>query len=519
MDLKTSFTSWCIHNYFSICSIFPLLLNNLIACCKSKEDCGWNSSCVNSTCSCPDDYKLCNNNRDCAHRNCSSIADCLECLDTDTCTRCAYFIEESTHKCLTTCTGEAKVVHNGSIEGTVCTASNSKSNNLEIIIGVVVGVCSGLVLFVIFVIAFCCHMKRKRGNVNLQQRCYQEGMLAGKIKQVSLFDNNGFESEDDLYNSVVDKDAYLLELDKLRPHASTLLIILNSIRRKVRAMDPSDARIPTYKGVIHQLCRVLVLMHKKDPVLSVPSDAMGLLEWATQMLEDHRMETQENLYFGGVTQSSTNKISYIDVPVQQQQQRPAPSQNCYATPKIQHNPQSPRFLHTFTPSQLSSQSFLSDAGYYSSVPVPVDIGPSSPKFKSVQSSSQPNTLTQSYEIPWDVKLKADSLNTLNCSGSDVTMGYFANGRYYDPAPRNLRHLQQHKPKHKSEIYAPASSYSDRSNTRFSTFVKETSVDISLSLSGSSDTSGEEEDGEDYMKNENEDEFPFDPKDLTEPVDV
>lgn len=40
------------------------------------------------------------------------------------------------------------------------------------------------------------------------------------------------------------------------------------------------------------------------------------------------------------------------------------------------------------------------------------------------------------------------------------MGYFANGRYYDPSPA------------KSEIYAPASSYSDRENRVMSTFISD-----------------------------------------------
>ncbi|KAK3598868.1 hypothetical protein CHS0354_008616 [Potamilus streckersoni] len=174
--------------------LLNVIIPRIVSCCQSAKDCGRMSSCENSTCSCPNGYKL-HNERDCANSNCINITDCLECSDADTCKRCAYFIEESTQKCLTTCAGEAKVVYKGDIEGTVCTASNSKSNNMEIIIGVVVGVSSGLVLFAIFVIAFCCHMKRKRGNVNLQQRHYQEGMLAGKIKQVSVFDNNGFDSD------------------------------------------------------------------------------------------------------------------------------------------------------------------------------------------------------------------------------------------------------------------------------------------------------------------------------------
>ena len=77
-----------------------------------------------------------------------------------------------------------------------------------------------------------------------------------------------------------------------------------------------------------------------------------------------------------------------------------------------------------------------------------------------RSVSQNNSLKRDYEIPWDLKkYNSDSLTTLNCSGSDLTMGYFANGRFYDPSPRQpVVNAEQQQ-----EIYAPASSYSDRSN--------------------------------------------------------
>lgn len=113
----------------------------------------------------------------------------------------------------------------------------------------------------------------------------------------------------------------------------------------------------------------------------------------------------------------------------------------------------------------------SNTSYYSSVPVPVDLDNS---YRNHVSVSQNNTLQSTskeslkrqYEIPWDLKKYSDSRSTLNCSGSDLTMGYFANGRFYDPTPRQ-QCVQIEKP---SEIYAPASSYSDRSNPAiFSTF--------------------------------------------------
>ena len=44
--------------------------------------------------------------------------------------------------------------------------------------------------------------------------------------------------------------------------------------------------------MIHQLCRVLVLLHRKETGPSIPSDALGLMEWAQQMLEDHRQQQE-----------------------------------------------------------------------------------------------------------------------------------------------------------------------------------------------------------------------------------
>ena len=53
--------------------------------------------------------------------------------------------------------------------------------------------------------------------------------------------------EPSLVHNLIDRDVYLQELDKLKPHAHTLLTMLNEIRHKLRAMDPTDPRVPTYK--------------------------------------------------------------------------------------------------------------------------------------------------------------------------------------------------------------------------------------------------------------------------------
>jgi len=35
-----------------------------------------------------------------------------------------------------------------------------------------------------------------------------------------------------------------------------------------------------------------VLIHKKDPGASIPSDALGLMEWAHQMIEDKQSDVE-----------------------------------------------------------------------------------------------------------------------------------------------------------------------------------------------------------------------------------
>ena len=53
--------------------------------------------------------------------------------------------------------------------------------------------------------------------------------------------------EPSLVHNLIDRDVYVSEIDKLKPHAHTLLMMLNEIRHKLRAMDKTDPRVPTYK--------------------------------------------------------------------------------------------------------------------------------------------------------------------------------------------------------------------------------------------------------------------------------
>lgn len=160
-----------------------------------------------------------------------------------------------------------------------------------------------------------------------------------------------------------------------------------------------------------------------------------------------------------------NKISYIEVPPSTRNNNP------YATPVIKKPNPYATLNKRNSALNMSNVSNLSNTSYYSSVPVPVDLDSSAVNHVSVsQNNTMKSTtkerLKRQYEIPWDLRKVSDSFSTLNCSGSDLTMGYFANGRFYDPSPRQ----QSVKKGKQPEIYAPVSSYSDRSNPPiFSTF--------------------------------------------------
>lgn len=472
-------------------------------------NCGWMAECDNGTCKCSNNtiFTLHKNGRDCQKNSSLCPMGKLNCLDCDAnnvCVRCTNFLEETRRVCLDTCNGEAKLINEGPIQGTICKETVSNKLSLEVIIGIIAGVSFLFLVCLITFVAFCVHIRRTRRNVNLNQTHYTtDNMQVGNVKKVPMYDNQGFDidNEPSLVNNMVDREVYLREIQLLLPHAQTLLTMLNDIRHKLRAMDKSDPRVPTYKGVVHQLCRVLVIIHRKDPAVSIAADALGLMQWAHQMIEDKLLDVDATAD-DSIETSPVTKISYVEVPSTQS--------NLYATPVIkQPNPYA-------TLSKRNSTLNNSNVSYYSSVAVPVDVT-SEANSNNLISVSQASTLVKTskeslkrqYEIPWD--LKRDNIVDLNCSGSDLTMGYFMNGRFYDPSPRQPR--EKPKPDPKQSVYAPASSYSDRTNPPvFSTFAGGIPRNMSFSSqqSKSSNTSSQTDD---------EEPFPFDIKDATEPVEV
>ncbi|XP_033754477.1 uncharacterized protein LOC117337552 [Pecten maximus] len=490
---------------FSAFLFILISIHTANAACLNFQ-CGWKADCRNDTCECPAGYTLHPNQRDCKTAVCVG-EDCLECDSEKKCQRCTHFLSEQSRECLEKCNGEAKIILSGELQGSVCTEVKSDESNLDIIIGIAAGVSAAIILCLIMGIIVYCHLRKNRQKIDLQQQKYKaENMQLGKLTAIPTYDNKAYEPDVDILRArlsgVVDRDQYQVEYEKLLPQAEILLMLLNQIRRKLRAMGNSDPRVPTYKGVIHQLCRVLVLLHKKEPVSSIPADALGLFEWAHQLLEDYQFENQEETTPTS-EEAPPSKISYIEVPEEQRKSL----YHQYAIPHV--NRQKANNGHSKQPSTASRHS---DTGYYSSTPVPIEYHSNTiPVTRS--STFHPEPKSSKSKRKESRKTKSATNIHHNLQGSDLSMGYFTNGRYYEPGPQH-------------EIYAPASSYSDRSNHLLSTFQAVTvprtqsfssSFSNSDGLQEASDREDRDVEGEeDTSDNEA---LPFDPKDATEPMEV
>lgn len=169
---------------------------------------------------------------------------------------------------------------------------------------------------------------------------------------------------------------------------------------------------------------------------------------------------------GGSDETPVSKISYIDVPVERQKSHQ------YAIPQVNNPKEDTQPIHHHHHhSQQSSLSHNSDTGYYSSTPVPVEYRSNTLPHAQINSSFTTFT-SKKQKQKHDPRLIRSSTNITQYP-KDNSVGYFSNGRYYDPSPR-------------PEIYAPASSYSDRENKVMSTFLSDLPQDAqSISSSVSS----------------------------------
>ena len=86
---------------FIVADLVSLIMIKLI-----KKILGSNCSIIGITCTC-------------ITATCAA-EDCLDCSTSTQCRRCAYFLAEGSRECLSTCTGEAKIVYSGDVQGSIC---------------------------------------------------------------------------------------------------------------------------------------------------------------------------------------------------------------------------------------------------------------------------------------------------------------------------------------------------------------------------------------------------------------
>ncbi|XP_059167794.1 uncharacterized protein LOC131949820 [Physella acuta] len=276
-----------------------------------STECGWSSTCANSTCVCLSGFVLHTDGKNCRNASCTDV-ECLQCLQPNTCKKCANFLSATSGLCLKVCVGSSQMLE----DNLICSEKSDDGTKVNLVIAVVAGVGAGVIICIVVIIIACVCVRRSRKNINLLKKSYTvRQMDNGHIKQFPTYENSAFESETTTYGKI-DPLEYIGELDRLRPHTDALMAMLSQVRGKTRAMDSTDTRVPTYKGVIHQLCRVLALLHKKDPVVSIPSDAMALVQWAHQMLEDNReQESAFNPELCGDYLPSVDLVLDTDTPI------------------------------------------------------------------------------------------------------------------------------------------------------------------------------------------------------------
>ncbi|XP_014788049.1 uncharacterized protein LOC106882014 [Octopus bimaculoides] len=449
----------CHKNQFLIINLIILLMfsSGYSNECNDTVPCGWKASCNNNSCSCLNNNSVLHDNkRDCRNDGCDHILNCLECNAENKCIRCVNFIDETTHTCLDSCHGVSQVSLQGPLQGNIC---NESLINTSLWIGLGAGCGAGIILCLLVLLAVFACKKKKKQSANFQENLKSRHLPNEKIRKIPVFDNKGYETEEvNISDScVIDEQVYFYKLEKMRPHKKTLEELLCQVRTRLRAMNSDDTRVPTYKGVINQLCRVLGLLNKNELNNSVPADALGLLEWAKQMLNDYYELRQQDSSTS--SEAPRAEISSVDV----QPIYAIPHDSCQDAVRIATDNKPSTLANHSAPKAVGT----ADSGYYSSVSIPYF------------NSHQPNKPSKP---PAYLKKNKRHLN-----------GYHVNDNN-DRA---------------NNIYTCASSYSERSGKCMSTFIKDDISYVSECSERSSNSSaGASPEG-----------LPFNMKDATEPIEV
>lgn len=380
------------------------------------------------------------------------------------------FIDEDSHECLETCAGVSRIVEEGPLQGNLC---NLTPVNESLWIGLGAGSAAGIIFcLVVLLIVWCCRTKQK-GHINfVEETSKSTNVPDEKIRKIPGFDNKGYENEETtVENSSIDEQVYIYELENMRLHEATLKELLIQVRTRLRAMDCEDTRVPTYKNVIHQLCRVLSLLNKEN-TSNLAADSLGLLEWAKQMLNDYYEVQQQEV--SSPPELTRTPISNVDV----QPIYAVPHDSCHINNTSQslqsHFTRNKGGIGRMPTTKMGLNGGTTDSGYYSSVPVPY--------YKGNRPGTKPPLPSQ--------RSRPNGHNNNNNNNN--------NGYWKKENPSNGLYNSK-------DIYTCTSSYSERSGKCMSTFIRD---DISNVSECSERSSSSAPDG-----------LPFDMKDATEPIEV
>ncbi|GBP68526.1 hypothetical protein EVAR_55659_1 [Eumeta japonica] len=183
--------------------------------------------------------------------------DCIRC-DVDGCVKCAWLLVWPGGHCARACPAGTHETwaHDDHLMGRVCYPTRTYNE-------ILVGSACGVAVCVVLVACGACYT-----------RCRARGTRARPLPQRPPYDDDAKLRD------------FHKQLDCLRPHAYTLLAILNHTRAQVRELyqlGNNDAAM-AYSCVLSDLAKLLILLNKKHVPL-VPDEWPRLASWAERILK------------------------------------------------------------------------------------------------------------------------------------------------------------------------------------------------------------------------------------------
>lgn len=187
------------------------------------------------------------------------------------CTKCSNLLHIDTRSCLDECpigytlqwSTEADIM------GRICRRSGYSNSLIAIIVGSIIGlfVCVLIIIIGIYV-------------------------LKRKTKQKSM--------EETFIDDKIERNDFLIKLDRFRMNADYFLSIMNDTRRQIRKLHLSGDinGAMSYHNVVRDLAKLLILLNKSNEIIpGPPNDWNRLSTWADYLLEHHKPQITQLIDF------------------------------------------------------------------------------------------------------------------------------------------------------------------------------------------------------------------------------